>query len=74
MAETEWRAMEDAPRNASWIIVLLPGGKTERAHYAEDLSGSEQPAFRGWFRNEGSYFAQLPEPVSWKPEEVPGGE
>jgi hypothetical protein len=45
----DWRGMESAPRNAQWIEVDT-GTEIVRAHFAQDLSGEEQPAFSGWFR------------------------
>lgn len=66
-SKPEWHGMETAPRDSSWVIVLLPGGKEERAHFAQDLSGSEQPPFSGWFRESGRSFIGVPEPIGWKP-------
>lgn len=38
------------------------------AHYACDLSGEEQPPFRGWFRPAGGSFWEIdPPPVEWMP-------
>jgi len=42
----------------------------EKAHWACDLSGEEQPPFRGWFipRNPRHYgFVGIDEPVGWMP-------
>lgn len=66
-----WRCMHSAPRNATWIIVRNDAGE-HRAHWAEDMSGEEQPAFRGWFREalHGCGFVELPggEPTEWRPD------
>jgi hypothetical protein len=66
--------MNSAPRNAKWLILLLNNGTTVRAHYAEDLSGEDQPPFRGWFEEMGSHgFSEVSgDPIGWKPE--PAGE
>ncbi|MEQ1644894.1 MAG: hypothetical protein ABL959_15705 [Pyrinomonadaceae bacterium] len=64
-----WQPIETAPKNASWIRVILPGGQKLEAHWAQDLSGEEQPPFKGWFRKyEGSSgFSQIAEPIGWRP-------
>ena len=67
----DWRAMSCAPMNATWIQVKTRSG-IYRAHFAEDLSGSDQPAFSGWFieigTGRGSYFEGLnPSPHAWRP-------
>lgn len=65
-----WEPIATAPRNATWIQVLMTDGTEQRAHWAQDLSGEEQPAFRGWFVKAGSvdpYMRQIGEPIGWKP-------
>ncbi len=62
----DWRNMATAPRDARWIE-----GKTERGvvkmHFAQDLSGSDQPAFSGWFREGGCGFIEVwPAPYAWR--------
>jgi hypothetical protein len=44
-----WSRMSEAPRNASWVVVRNTAGE-HVAHWACDLSGEEQPPFKGWFR------------------------
>lgn len=65
--EPEWNPMSTAPKTAREITVLMKDGTTHaRAHWAEDLSGSDQPPYRGWFVSAGSYFRGIEEPVGWK--------
>ena len=60
--------MNCAPKDCSWVEVELAGGDICQAHWASDLSGEEQPPYRGWFRrNEnGVGFAQV-YPLHWRP-------
>jgi len=66
----EWEPIGTAPRNATWIQVLMADGTEHRAHWGQDLSGEEQPAFRGWFIEVGegrnSYMRQIEEPIGWR--------
>lgn len=68
-----WRNMKLAPVDGPvvWIIGQLADGSEVRMHFAQDLSGSDQPAFSGWFKQvgdgAGSYFASV-YPVRWRPE------
>ena len=67
---TDWNPMTAAPKNATEVRVILADGTVhERAHWACDLSGSDQPPFMGWsIRPEGAnYFREIPEPVGWLP-------
>lgn len=71
----DWRAMSSAPKNAKWVEVDN-GVATIRAHFAEDLSGEDQPAFSGWFyavkdeKDRTLYFAAVhPKPKRWRPEQ-----
>ena len=69
----EWQLMDTAPKNATWVEVVLPGGaSTCLAHWASDLSGEEQPKFQGWFRRLGDHFRKIiPPPIAWRPETIP---
>lgn len=74
MNDAEWQPMSTAPKNATDVRVRMADGKViDRAHWACDLSGEDQPPFRGWFcpvlRADGSvsYYAGLGEPVGWMP-------
>ena len=48
----KWQPMDKAPKDATWVLVKTKGGNIYRAHWASDLSGSAQPAFQGWFRQQ----------------------
>lgn len=62
-----WRPIIAAPKNATILRVRMWDGKEQFAHWAEDLSGSEQPAFSGWFANRGaSGFYEIDEPKEWR--------
>lgn len=66
----EWRSMDSAPRNATWVMVKTADGKAHRAHFAEDVSGEEQPPFSGWFKRVDKIdgFVGLgSEPIMWRP-------
>lgn len=66
-----WQPMATAPKDCTWIIVLTEEGDEERVHWAEDLSGEDQPPFRGWFKDHPSPncgFIQVRGPFQgWKP-------
>lgn len=49
----DWRPISTAPLDATLIRVRLTNDKEFTAHFAEDLSGEEQPAFSGWFVSGG---------------------
>lgn len=63
-----WWFISSAPRDATWIEVMMWDGTIHRAHWAEDLSGEEQPPFRGWFIStvSGLSFIQIPTPELWR--------
>ncbi len=76
-ADSGWRRMDSAPKDATDVLLKVPdpsrlgGFAVKIGHWAEDLSGSEQPPFRGWFENLGSYMSGIqPEPIQWAP--LPG--
>lgn len=52
-------------------LPMADGAVIERAHWASDLSGEEQPPFQGWFRpvtgSDGRvlYYAGIAEPIGW---------
>lgn len=64
-----WRPWSSAPKNATWVEVLLRDRTVKVAHWAEDLSGEEQPPFSGWFvgKGEQSFSALIGEPIGWRP-------
>lgn len=63
-----WRDMDSAPKDATWIRVLLEDGAECRAHWACG-GGEEQPPFKGWFVARGDYFSEV-EPLKWMPEDL----
>jgi hypothetical protein len=76
----DWRTMESAPKNCTWVEVLLKNNEIVRAHFAQDLSGEDQPAFSGWFKecpsetwsNSEQCFVPQPcfsevSPIRWRP-------
>jgi hypothetical protein len=68
MPLSDWRLMSSAPQNATWLEAKLEDGRTAKIHWAEDLSGSDQPPFRGWFYDADGYFYEIfPKPVRWRP-------
>jgi len=46
-----------------WVLVQLPDGTELEAHWACDLTGEEQPPFRGWFNRQ---YRQVPQPLLWR--------
>lgn len=71
---SEWQPIETAPKNATEVLLLVrrhngwPTMMRVVGHWAQDLSGSEQPAFSGWFRDTGFGFSEITqEPTHWAP-------
>ena len=63
----DWRSMESAPRDSRWIEIEDKKHQILRAHFAQDLSGSDQPPFSGWFIEGGDrWFVQV-HPIRWRP-------
>lgn len=68
-----WQDISTAPRNASEILLRVPksgwpGFRRVVGHWACDLSGEEQPGFKGWFWDHGNGFALVsPDPTHWMP-------
>lgn len=62
-----WQKMDSAPKGVT-VEVRTKNGRTLEAHFAQDLSGEEQPPFKGWFRyvSETSC-AQIDDPIAWRP-------
>jgi hypothetical protein len=65
-----WHSIDTAPQNATDIEALMPDGTVMVVHWAEDLSGEEQPPFRGWFTDRGRYYEQVDTPVGWREPET----
>jgi len=79
-AQGAWQGIETAEKKSRPSIIveteITAHGRTDKvefiAHWAEDLSGEEQPPFRGWFYATGYGFAQLPgTPKRWRPLPAP---
>lgn len=62
-----WTNPKDAPWGV-WGEVILRNGEVREAHRAQDLSGEEQPPYRGWFvaASVGHHY-QIEDPVGWRP-------
>jgi hypothetical protein len=63
--------MSDAPRGRT-VRVKLESGEILDAHFAQDLSGEEQPPFQGWFKLRSKKhpeygYVQIDCPIAWKP-------
>lgn len=74
MAETRetpgdgWQTIDTAPTTGEprWVDVWN-GHVIQRAHFACDMSGEYQPAFKGWFYASGNSFAEVsPAPTHWR--------
>jgi hypothetical protein len=64
----DWRDISSAPRDATWIEIRASGGMIWAAHWAQDLSGEEQPVFIGWFVFDGPRgFRDIGQPKAWRP-------
>lgn len=67
----QWEPIETAPKDATEILVrYVDHGRVvvRDAHWACDLSGSDQPSFIGWFYWSGYDFRELPnDPTHWMP-------
>lgn len=64
-----WKPMSTAPRDATWIVARVEGAqRVLRVHFAQDLSGEEQPAFSGWFYQQGNSFFEAPHLDAWMSE------
>lgn len=62
--EIERETVNTAPRNATWIMGYYADDKsTKIIHWAQDLSGEDQPPFQGWFNER---FAQVDTPDGWR--------
>lgn len=69
---SEWQPISTAPMDATEVRVRMKDGlMVECAHWASDLSGESQPAYRGWFvpvpDRDGRvlYYRQIDEPMEW---------
>lgn len=65
-----WKSIDTAPINSVRIKVLMKDGTVHPdAHFAQDLSGEDQPQFIGWFipQSDAKGFVAISEPLAWKP-------
>ena len=72
-----WQPMETAPRDCTWVELLVQSREDkslqfiQRAHWASDLSGEDQPPFEGWFQEYpgcSGYFEVVGIKLGWRPE------
>jgi hypothetical protein len=64
----DWRDMSSAPKDATWVEVKSRNGMTWAAHWAQDLSGEEQPVFSGFFVFDGpTGYRELSHIEGWRP-------
>jgi hypothetical protein len=59
-----WKPIGTAPQNATWFEGLTKDNEIVEVHYACDLSGEEQPPFKGYF--DRSYW-QVLDIIKWRP-------
>jgi hypothetical protein len=64
-----WLPISCAPKTAATIRVTMEDGTIhEEAHWACDMSGSDQPPFRGWFiQASPGRCVGIDEPLTWRP-------
>ena len=67
----QWLSMDTAPKGET-VEVRMKNGKKRIAHFAQDLSGEEQPPFKGWFTERSKQhpeygYVQVDDPVAWRP-------
>jgi hypothetical protein len=63
-----WLPMWAAVRSTKEIRVrTVDGAIHEPVHFAQDLSGEEQPPFSGWFKPSGSGYAEVENVKAWMP-------
>ena len=73
MTGSTWQPISTAPKNAKSIRVLMKDGTIhEDAHWAQDLSGEDQPPFIGWFIPRSKEhpefgYVGIEAPKSWMP-------
>lgn len=66
--EDGWLGMDSVPKNCSSFEALMKDGRIHPdVHWASDLSGEEQPSFRGFFVPCGDGFSQIGTPIAWRP-------
>jgi hypothetical protein len=63
---TEWQDLETHPKNSKWVEGLRRDGSVVTCHYACNLSGEDQPPFKGFFKRSGDCYMQV-DIVKWLP-------
>jgi predicted RNase H-like HicB family nuclease len=67
-ADPAWQPIATAPKDTTLVRVKMKDGSIHQmAHWAEDLSGSAQPPFSGWFIETRYAFSHIGEPEFWMP-------
>ncbi len=69
--ENNWNTDMKAAENHNgkytrWFMGRLKDGTEVPVHFAQDLSGEEQPPFKGFFKDNGSYMAGV-DLKEWRP-------
>lgn len=68
--ERPWGSMESAPKSGFPIEHVegrrADGSLIEDMHFAQDLTGEDQPPFSGWFSPSGDGYIEVV-PVAWRP-------
>lgn len=73
MTNDIWQPMDTAPKTLHGFRALMADGTIhDDVHWAEDMSGSDQPPFRGWFIpvvRDGKVvrYQEIEKPVQWMP-------
>ncbi|MBD3407360.1 MAG: hypothetical protein GF411_14680 [Candidatus Lokiarchaeota archaeon] len=71
-----WIPIRLAPVGPHLEGITKEGDVIDDMHFAQDLSGEEQPPFSGWFRPMRSgrgFFEIFPSPVAWRKKENENG-
>jgi desulfoferrodoxin (superoxide reductase-like protein) len=61
-----WQHVTTEQHNGKWLDVMMSNGEIIRAHWAQDMSGEEQPPYRGWYREMGSIMGPIDDPILWR--------
>jgi hypothetical protein len=66
--EDDWNFMRTYPIGEEVKVLLADQTIHERAHWASNLSGEEQPPFEGWFVPCGEHsYREIGTPIRWMP-------
>ncbi len=61
-----WKNIDTAPQDCSEFEGIDKNGDIHIVHYACDMSGSEQPPFKGFFKNHGTFNSEV-NILLWRP-------